>query len=262
MVDIRLPSSGSIRVRWALPNAFATPKSPTVTEANAALDIADAISWNDFDFGLDSSNTTDDPAITSKSNVQDRGAAQFGGGISFYYPRAFNDPTNIYSLTYDALKAPRTVGYLLISIDGDLSESPTVPTYAGGATRNFAAGDFVHVFKVMTAGYAESITGEEAYRYTITFLSQGTFAAYSVIRATVATVVVTPATLTLAINAVSPLEATVLGRRYTRGLRWSSSNSNFVTVSQNGVIKRIAAGSATITATFVNTGATATSVIS
>lgn len=260
MVDVRLPAAGAIRVRWALPNAFANWKSPTALEANAAMDIADSVSWNDYDFGVESSETNDDPAITSKSNVQDRGAAQYGGSLSFYYPRQYDDNSNQHSLTYDALDTPRTLGYLLISIDGDLSET-TIPTYSGGAARNFAAGDFVHVFKVMTAGYAESVTGEEAFRYTVSFLPQGELQVYTVIRATTATVTAAPATGTVQVSKSIALNGTVIGRRFTRGLRWSSSNSGIAKVSQNGVVTGVTVGSAVITATFEQTGATATSAI-
>jgi uncharacterized protein YjdB len=260
MVDIRLPASGSLRIRWGLPNAFVNEKSPTVAEANACLDIADAVSWNDYDFGVSSSTINSDPAVTAKGNVQDRGATQYGGSMSFYYPRVRNDVSNIYSIVENVIDVPRTVGYLLISIDGDLSTN-NVPTYTGGATRNFADGDFAHVFKVMTAGYGESITGEEAFRYTVSFLPQGVAETYIVIRTAAATVVVTPTTQVLAVGAVAALSATVQGRRYTRGLRWTSSNAALVQVSQNGIVKRIAAGSATITATYTQTGANATATL-
>ena len=94
MTDIKVPSSGNIRVWWALENAFSNWQAPTQTELRACLDISDSISWNDFDFGLQASNTIDDPAITAIGKVSDRGAAQFGGGLSFYYPGAFGDASN------------------------------------------------------------------------------------------------------------------------------------------------------------------------
>lgn len=261
MVDVRLPAAGAIRVRWALPNAFANWKSPTLTEANAALDIADSISWNDYDFGVESSETNDDPAITSKSNVQDRGAAQYGGSLSFYYPRQYDDNSNAHSLTYDALDAPRTLGYLLISIDGDLSANNT-PTYTGGATRAFAAGDYVHVFKVMTAGYAESVTGEEAFRYTISFLPQGDLQVYTLIRAAAApTITLNPTAPAVQVGKSVPVTATLIGRRYTRGLRWSSANSAIAKVSQNGIVTGVAVGTAVVTATFEQTGVSATATV-
>lgn len=259
MTDVRLPSSGNIRIRWALPNGFANWKSPTVAEANAALDIADAISWNDYGFGLEGSETTDDPSITARGNVQDRGASNFGGELSLYYPREFDDASNVYSLAYDALDKPRTLGFLLISVDGEVGENTA--TYTGGATRAFQAGDLVHVFKVMTDGYAESITGEEAFRYTITFLPQGDLAVNTVVRNGAVTVVVTPDAPTVTVGDSIALTGTVNGRRYTRGLRWVSSNPAAVRVTKNGVATRVATGAATITAEFEATGATDTATL-
>lgn len=246
MTDIKVPASGNIRVWWALENAFSNWEAPTATEINACLDISDSISWNDFDFGLQASNTIDDPAITAIGKVSDRGAAQFGGGLSFYYPGAFGDASNDYSLTYDALDQPRTRGFLVIRIDGTESAATA------------ATGDLVHVFRVMTDGYAESITGEEAFRYTITFLSQGDLAVRTVVGGGA---VVTPSTLAVAAGASAALTATVGGRKYTNGVKWTTSDATKATVSAAGIVTGVAAGSATITATYEATGGTDTTAV-
>ena len=246
MTDIKVPASGNIRVWWALENAFSNWQAPTQSEINACLDISDSISWNDFGFGLQASNTIDDPAITAIGKVSDRGAAQFGGALSFYYPGAFGDSSNDYSLTYDALDQPRTRGFLVIRIDGEESAATA------------ATGDLVHVFRVMTDGYAESITGEEAFRYTITFLSQGDLAVRTVVGGGS---VVTPSTLTVATGASSALTATVGGRKYTNGVKWTTSNPAKATVSPAGIVTGVAAGSATITATYEATGGTDTTAV-
>ena len=236
----KVPASGNIRVWWALPNAFAEWANPTAAEINACLDISDSISWNDFGFGLQASNTIDDPAITAIGKVSDRGAAQFGGALSFYYPGAFGDASNEYSLTYDALDQPRTNGYLVVRFDGE---------QAGTVAAN---GELVHVFKVITDGYAESITGEEAFRYTVTFLSQGDLAVRTVVGG--GTVVATPATIASAVGDVEVAKATVGGRNYTNGVKWTSSNPAVASVSSAGVITSVATGSATITATYEKDG--------
>ena len=239
-IGTKVPASGNIRVWWALPNAFANFENPTAAEINASLDISDSISWNDFDFALQASNTIDDPAITAIGKVSDRGAAQFGGGLSFYYPGAFGDASNAYSLTYDALDQPRTTGFLIIRFDGE----NTNPLAANG--------DLVHVFKVMTDGFAESITGEEAFRYTVSFLSQGDLAVRTVVGG--GTVVATPATIASAVGDVDVAKATVGGRNYTNGVKWTSSNPAVAVVSTAGVITSVSAGSATITATYEGAG--------
>lgn len=240
MTDVKVPASGNIRVWWALPNAFANFAAPTAAEINACLDVSDSISWNDFDFGLQASNTIDDPAITAIGKVSDRGAAQFGGGVSFYYPGAFGDASNHYSNTYDAMDQPRTLGYLVVRIDGDNIGSEVA-----------ANGDLVSVYKVMTDAYAEVITGEEAFRYTITFLPQGDLAVRTVVGGTTPVI---PATLTLATGESARLTATVGGRNYTNGVKWTSSNPAAVKVSSAGVVTAITSATATITATYEATG--------
>jgi len=238
MTDVKVPASGNIRVWWALPNAFSDYKNPTATEINNSLDISDSISWNDFDFNLEASNQLEDPAITSIGKIIDRGYTNWGGSISFYYPRTFDDTTSDYSATYDALDAPRTSGFLVVRIDGEESAATA------------ANGDFVHVLKVMTDGYAESITGEEAFRYTVTFLPQGDFAVRTVVGG--GAVVVSPGTLASNAGDVDVLAATWGGRNYTNGVTWSSSDTTKATVSSAGIVTSVAAGSVTITATAPN----------
>jgi hypothetical protein len=248
MTDVRVPASGNIRVWWALENAFANYQAPTAAEINASLDISDAISWNDFDFNLEASNELDDPAITAIGKVIDRGYTNFGGSLSMYYPRDFDDSASVYSLAYDALDRPRTKGYLVIRIDGEQT-SPLA-----------ADGDLVHVFKVMTDGYAESITGEEAFRYTVTMLPQGDFAVRSVVGSAL-TPVVLPATAAMSVGDVEKTTATLGGRNYTYGLQWRSSDTSVATVSTAGVITAVAAGTATITGTWEANGNSDTCVV-
>jgi len=241
MADVKVPASGNIRVWWALENAFADYKNPTAAEINATLDISNSISWNDFDFNLEASNQLDDPAITSVGKVVDRGYTNWGGSISFYYPRTFDDATSEYSLTYDALDVPRTKGFVVIRIDGE--ESGT----------SAAEGDFVHVLKVMTDGYAESVTGEEAFRYTVTMLPQGDFAVRTVVEgASAAAVAVSPATIASSAGDVDVLATTWGGRVYTNGVTYTTSDATKATVSSAGVVTSVATGSATITATAPN----------
>jgi hypothetical protein len=245
MTDVKVPSSGNIRVWWALENAFANFEAPTATEINASLDISDAISWNDFDFNLEASNQLDDPAITTVGKKIDRGYTNFGGSISMYYPRDFDDASSAYSLAYDALDQPRTRGFLVLRIDGEES------------TADAEEGDLVHVFRVITDGYAEAITGEEAFRYTVTFLMQGDYCVRGVVAgASAAAVAVTPSTLSADEGDIKRLQATVGGRPYTNGVRWSSSDATVASVSAAGVVTAIEAGSATITATYEKNGQT------
>lgn len=258
MTDIRLPASGNIQVRWHAANAFANPAKPTAAEVNAGLVITDDISWNDFDFGVSQSNTTNDPSLASRSNVSDRGAMQYGGGISLYLPLDPSDLGNTHAVAYAALNQPKTLGWISIQVDGELSEN-TTPTYAGGLIQTAANNDLISLYKVLTAGYSHAITGEEAFRETISFLPQGE-AYINAIVATTITVDVAPAAPTVAVDAVQAFTATVNTRKFTRGVRWSVSDTTKARISQNGIFTRLAAGAVTVTATYA--GATDTATVS
>lgn len=258
MADIRLPASGNIQVRWHPANAFANPARPTPAEVNAGFNLTDDISWTDFDFGMQASTTNNDPSLASKSNVSDRGSVQYGGGISLYLPADFTDDSNHHKLAWDLLSQPRTTGYISIQVDGELSETNT-PTYPGGLTQTVVNGDLISIFKVMTAAYTPAITGETAFRETINLLPQGGAYVDVVVSTAAPTVVVLPATLASAEGDVDPLTATVNGRAYTRGVRWTTSDAEVATVSQNGVVTSVGAGTATITATYA--GSTDTTAV-
>ena len=235
MTDVKVPASGNIRVWWGATNAFSDYANPTAAEINACLDISNAISWNDFDFNMAASNQLEDPAITASGKTYDRGFANWGGTISLYYPESFDDATSEYSLAYDALDAPRTSGYIVMRIDGEESSTSA------------ANGDQVHVLKVMTDGYAESVTGEEAFRYSVTLLPQGDYAVRTVVGG--GSVVLSDATLSTSAGDVDELTATWGGRNYTNGLTWTTDDASVATVSKAGVVTSVASGSATITAT-------------
>lgn len=257
MADVKVPASGNIRVWFGLENSISNYLAPTVAEINAMTDISDAVSWNDFGFGLQASNTLDDPAITALGKVSDRGAAQFGGTISMYYPKSFTDSSNKYKVVYDLLDAPRTKGYLVMRMDGTMGSASAV------------AGDIVHVFKVMTDGYAESITGEEAFRYTITFLSQGSIAVRAVVRAmsggspvAIVTAVwqqgVVASTKALTVGTKTKFDAKVDGRWMSNNVTWTVSDSTKASVTNTGVVTALTSGSATLTATYAGGGTAGT----
>lgn len=251
----KLAASGHITVGFYPLNAFANWKSPTATELNGAAptvsQFSKAISWNDFDFGVQASNTIDDPSIADLGTVVDRGAAQYGGNVSYYYPGAYDDATNAYSLTYDAIAEPRTPGYMVVRIDGN-----KVPSTA------FAEGDYVHVMQVVSDAQNDVITGEEAFRYTVNWLQQGNLAVYTVVRAATNAVVIA-ATLTPAPASVGRITGTLNGREYTNGLIWSSDDDAVITINAGGVYTVTGADTttATITATDPHTGVTDTCAV-
>lgn len=256
-MDTKYPVSGSIRIWWLPSNGLQNEKAPTEAEILAGIDLSDAISWNDKDFGVQASSTTSDPAITATGNTQNRGAAQYGGSLSFYYPEDFEDTTNHYVTVWLALHKPGTSGFLVTRVDG-LEKQAGLGDAAGPGIAP-RAGDLVNVFRVETAGYSEQITGEEAFRYTISFLPKGMVAPAAVVRAnaTPAAPVIT-GTAALAVGDRGIVKATLVGREYTRGLKLSSLTPGIATVSANGVVTAISAGTAKLVALDRSTGTSST----
>lgn len=269
MTDARLAANGNLRVWWVPSNGFANWQSPTAAEINAGTDITDAISWNDFGFGAQASDTTSDPALSAKAKVNVAGTAKYGGKLSFYYPGTFGDSTNLYNTVWNLLHAQGTQGYIVIRIDGNINVGSGTGIYPLPPIVTAVAADFVHVFFVQGDGASDAIVGEDAFRYTINFLPQGQEDLYTVVRSSGSPVV---AILPLTgagvhtVKSVIPLAATVSGRPYTRGVTWTSSNTAIATVSANGIVTipgTGTAGSVNITCTHPETGtaSTAPSVI-
>lgn len=256
MANTKVASSGNLVMRWALPGFAANWKKPTVAEVNATLDITDSVSWANYSFGNQASNQVSDPSIADSGNVQARGFAQFGGTISFYYPKAYGNAADANSNTFEALDQPGTLGYVLIRADGLI-------TPAGG--RSAVANDFWHIYKVISDGWSDVNTGEENFKYTITFKPQGDLW----VNAIVATTVTVTASITggnaFTVGQKKPGVAYLAGRQvhtdgYPGAFTWTSSDSTKATVDANGVVKGIAAGSATITATWPATGTASTGI--
>ncbi len=256
MANTNTTSGGNLVMRWALPGFAANWKKPTVAEVNATLDITDSVAWADLGFGAQASNQVSDPAIADTGNVQARGFAQFGGAISFFYPRAYNNAADANSNTFDALDVPGTLGYILIRADGVVSP-------AGG--RIAVNGDFWDIYKVQTDGWADVNTGETGFKYTITFLPKGDLW----VNAWVGTTPTVTASIvggnSFTVGQKKATIAYISGRQvhtdgYPGAFTWTSSDSTKVSVDANGVVIGVAAGSATVTAKWDASGTSSSNI--
>ena len=252
MVDERLDSRGNVRYRFLNDAAFANYRWPLAVELNAGLELEQVTIWDNFEVGAQASDTSDAIPIAAKATVVRRAAANYGGTSSFWYPGYKDDNTNAAALVYLAFKNLHTPGYLALSVDGEIGEPGQPP-----ADLTFEEGDYVTIMRVVTDEWTDQITGEEAFSYTRNFLKAGGFAPYTVVSETAPVLVAEldgAASGAVGVNAY--VTATVNGRDWTRGVRWTTSDATVATVSSTGVVKRLAAGTATITA--ILPGATAT----
>lgn len=234
----KLPANKHITVAIGPANSVADVDNPTASELNAMQPSSVSISWSDYDFGIQASEQTNDPSLADSSNYQTRGAANYGGSMSFYYPKDYDDNSNNHSLVYDLTDKPGTYLMVAIRIDGD------TPTSA-----DFADGDFVHVYYVQTDSETNSLTGSDDYRRTVGLLQQSVFSHYTMVGASTGTLTPSSATVTGVAGDVGRITVELYGRDVTNSLRVQTSDGDVVSVSTGGVYRLVGSGTAVITFT-------------
>lgn len=250
MTETRLKVGGNVTVRFGLPGFAANWRKPTVAEVNATLDVTQSVSFQDYSFGSQASNQLSEPALSDKGNPQVRGFAQFGGTISFFYPREYDDATNPHSNTFDAFDSADVIGYILIRVDGEVTPEGDFDAKLG---------DFWNVYRVQADGWTDVVVGENAFRYNIEFLPQGDVATRVWVGTTPTLTTSIVGGNTMSVGDKAPTLGYITGRQlhtggYSWRFRWSSSAPAVATVDANGVVHALTAGTANLTATDVYTG--------
>lgn len=255
MTDTRLASKGNIRFRFHPEGSFANPYWPTVVEMNAGQELEGVTLWENFEVGAQASETSDTAPIKAKAAAARRAGANFGGTASFWYAGDHTNLSNLASLVYAIMKEVNRPGYLSVSVDGEIGE-PGQPN--GDFT--YAHGDYVSIYKIMTDEWDDSITGEEAFYYTRTFLKNGMMRTYTVVSTAAPVLTLVPTAVDGAAGGIGSIKALVNGRDWTRGVRWASTDLAVATVSPSGIVDRIATGTADISASLprTNPGVSAT----
>lgn len=244
---VKLPSSQNITVSVGPANAVANVNAPTAAELNAMQSIAHALSWQDWDFGIQASETVNEPSFADPDNYTDFGAAAYGGGMSMFMPKRYDDASNELSLAYDLTDKPGTLLLIAIRVDGEKRNSTP-----------FADGDYVHVFLAMTDSETNTIQGADALRRTVGLLQQSVFAVYTIVGSLATPPVPASATLAVTVGQSVRLPVTVLGREFTNACEYSSDDPAVATAGSGGIVTGVSAGTADVTVTNPYTGVTAT----
>lgn len=252
MADQKAPSNGNTTV-WLVPTTgIADYREPTAAEINAGLDVTDAIAWEGTTFPTASdSDDVDDRSLRDKGNATTRGAAQFEAVLNFFYPSDNTDTVTDYGKAYNLLRVPRVPLYVVTRVLQAPTGEPTVA----------AAGEWISVFRFLTDGWTDDISDDDSYKYAIGMLTQGEVAVYTQVKnATPVTVTNASGTAALTAGEFAVLRATLGGKRATQVVRWDSSDNTVATVSQNGVVTAVAAGTADIVASHRSASAASTPV--
>lgn len=234
----KLPANEHVTVAIGPANSVSNFWAPTAVELNALQPASVSISWNDYDFGIQASEQSSDPSLADVSTYQERGSANYGGSMSFYYPKDYDDNSNNHSLVYDLTQKPGTYLVIAVRIDGDTK-----------TTAEFVDGDYVHVYYVQTDSETNAITGSDAYRRTIGLLQQSVFSHYTVVGAGVGDLDVLSTTIAAAPGDVGRITAEISGRDVTNSLDFATSDGDVVGVAKGGVWEAVAPGTADIVAT-------------
>lgn len=216
--------------------------------ASGAHNAASSVSWNDWSFGVEASETLNEPSLADSSTYEEFGQSNYGGSVSFYYPRAYDDASNPISLTYDLVDVPGSLVDAVTRIDGDVLQSAPA-----------ANGDFVSVYRVRSDAEANPFTPGESKRYTKTFGQKSDFSHFVVVGDHAITTI--PATTdTPEPGETGRFRAAQQGRDVTNYLQWSTSDVGVIEVYPGGFYNVVGADTdtATITVSDPETSDTAT----
>lgn len=251
------PSDQRVTV-WISPSGGSTlgitdVNAPLADELNntggtaGVINASPSISWNDYDFGIQASETTNQPSFADAATFEEFGQYNYGGGISFYYPAEYDDASNNHSVIYDLTDIPGGLNDIAVRIDGDLS-----------TTTAAADGQFVSVYRVQGEAESNPFTPGESKRRTVNFINKGDFSHFAVVGTqTVSTVPSTTATPDE--DERGRFRAIIQGRDVTNAMKWSTSDGDVIDVLPGGfyTVTGDDTDTATVTATSPS-GTTAT----
>lgn len=251
----KLPSDRHIKVAISPDNSdgvlgvtdLAEPLAAELNNTGGTSGVQDAtasVSWSDWGFGFEASETANEPSLADISTYEDRTTLNYGGDISFFMPAEYDDNSNQHSVIYDLTDEPGTVVDVFVRIDGAKKESTA-----------WADGDFVHASKVQAQGETNPFTPGESTRRTVGFAAYGQAHPYTIVGEHTLTQIGAP---TFAVGDTGRLRIAVQGRDYTNALSFRSSDATVVEVYKGGFYEVIATGSATITVEDRDTGDTLT----
>ena len=207
-----------------------------------------SISWNDYSFGTQASEVLNEPSLADSASYEEFGQENYGGDMSFYYPEAYDDNSNLHSLIYDLTDIPGERQDVAVRVDGDVE-----------TTEPAADGDFVSIYRVQGVAEANPFTPGESKRRTVTFWNKSDFSHFTVVGDHAITII-PPGTTPWAVGRKGRIRASQQDRDTTNRLSFTTSNAATVQVYPGGFYEILgaAAATATITVTDPETGDTAT----
>ncbi len=250
---VKTPSNERITV-WLGPSGGSTlgitdVAVPTAAEINntggtsGMQPASQSISWNDWDFGTQASETNNEPSLADAASFEEFGQSNFGGNASFYYPAAYDDASNLHSVIYDLTDIPGEKQDIVTRYDGDVLSSTAA-----------VDGDFVSVYRVQGEAESNPFTPGESKRRTVNFMQKGEFAHYTVVGAHVLTALEV-GTAPYAAGTKGRIRVSVQGRDYTNACVFTTDDATVIEVYPGGFYEVTGTASDTATVTITDEAA-------
>ncbi len=236
-MDTKVASNGRLSVWWVPADGLADYNAPTAAEINAGVDLTGAIAWDSYEIAASESNDVEDRGLLDAGNAVTRGFEQFAANFNLFRDADQSDTTSPYNIAFETFRTPRQYGYLITRV---LQKT-------AGTSPPAAAGEWVSVYKFVSDAVGDDTEGEDSYKMTLGFMPQGQVRVYTMVK-TASAVTVNPTTLSQAVGDKDVVTATLAGKSITQGATWRSSDTTVASVSPNGVVTAISAGTANITA--------------
>jgi len=241
----KIISNKNVALFGGLAGAFpADWTKPTLPEMQALSAISEAVRWNSFGVNVQASNQVDSRVLSDGAGAQERGYVQFGGDMQVRQPVP-GDTTSSYAVAKGILGAPNTEVALALR-----SVSPV-----GGA---IAAGqEFAYVMHGLTDAHNYGRDDEAAIYYGVTVLPQSDLIVNYIVPDGSTKVALTASAATVSAGNLIFVKALYFGIDVTKQVNWTTSDATKLELLHPGIFRGVAAGSATISATFAGDAATA-----
>lgn len=248
MVDTRVTSNGAITVWWVPAGDMDDWRAPSADTINDyGVDLTEAIAWDSYDLGATASNDMEDRSILDKGNAQSRGYQQFSATLAFFRDTNPDDLESAYVQAFETFRTPRQYGYLITRIlQKELNTSPPA-----------APGQWISVYKFVSDAVADDTEGEDSYKLNVEYMPQGDVKVYTMVKDPTGEIEPSEDTVTLSVGDVEAVVATYGTKNLTQGADWKSDDTSVASVTNNGVIKGVSVGTATVTASHPAIGTSA-----
>ena len=214
---------------------------------SGVINVTPSISWNDWGFGTQASETLNEPSMADAAAFTEFGANNYGGNISYFLPAEYDINADLHSVTYDLTDAIDAKIDVVTRLDGDIDTQQPA-----------ANGEFVSVYRVEGGSDQNPFTPGESKRHTRNWFQKSDFSHYVVVGPQTITAIA-PATFTA--GSKGRIRASQGGRDATGRMAFTTSNASVIDIDAYGGMYSIpagATGSATVTITDEGSGEFAT----